>query len=409
MPIQEQYYPRTIEKVIAEASEMFKVVLLTGMRQTGKSTTLKRLCRAGRAFVSLDNARTRSEAENAPESFFIQHPVPLLLDEIQRTPSLFLQIKAEVDSRPDCGQIWATGSQKFALMKGVSESLAGRLLPLELMGLSIYEHDMKGATQVPYLPRVKPAPKLKLRSPEKTWACIWQGSWPKVIDETPRRRQFFYRALVETYLERDIHLGANVESLQSFRAFMTALAARTGQELRIGALAQAAGVAEPTVRRWLSIAEASGIIYLLRPYYANVAKQLVKSPKIYFTDTGLACYLCGISSPDALMAHPNNGAFFETFAVMEILKSWVHNGEAAAFFFYRDSKTQQEIDLLIRADGKLHPVEIKSSVQPGLAAIKNFKALEGLPEAVGHGAVVCLAPDVYSLTDRCTVHSIWAI
>lgn len=409
MSAEQTYLPRTIESVIRETSKLFKVVLLTGMRQTGKSTTLAHLAENNRARLALDNDDLLREAKQAAGIFFERHPTPLLLDEVQRAPNLFLQMKAEVDSRPDKGQIWATGSQKFALMKGVTESLVGRLIPLELMTLSIYERIGLGLQQKPYVPTVVTRELLPIPSYDEAWHTIWQGAWPEVAEASPRAREFFFRALLKTYLDQDIHRTLDIEKLSEFHTFISALASLTGQELRIGTLAQAAGVSEPTVKKWLSVAEASGIIYLLHPYLANIRKQLVKSPKVYFTDTGLAAYLCGFSSPEQLRTSREAGAFFETFALMEILKSWVHNGSRAEFFFYRDSKTREKNDLLIRADGKLHPVEFKSSDHPTPAAIKNFKVLQDLPEDIGHGAVVCLSQKSYALTNGCTVHSLWAI
>lgn len=403
------YLPRTIESVVLETSEMFKVVLLTGMRQTGKSTTLKHLAAKDRHYLNFDELELLSEATNAPSTFFKRHPTPILLDEIQRVPDLFLQIKAEVDCRTEKGQIWATGSQKFALMKGVSESLAGRLIPLELMPLSIYERVGQGLEQAPYLPSPVPASKLRIPDANEAWRIIWQGAWPGVVALTPRQRRFFYQALLETYLDRDIHHTLGVSKLWEFRKFITELASRTGQELRIGSLARTTGVSETTIKNWLSVAEASGIVYLLRPYSANINKQLVKSPKVYFTDTGLATYLCGLSSPEELRQYKDAGAFFETFALMELLKSWVHNGERADFFFYRDSKTQEEIDLLIHANGKLHPVEFKTSDHPSASAVKNFRVLSVLPAEIGHGSVICLTPNSYGLTNTCTAHSLWSI
>lgn len=411
MPIPQGYLTRTIEPVIKEVSEIFKVVLLTGIRQCGKSTCLQHLANAEgkRQSLTMDDAMLRSDAELAPGFFFKLHPTPLLIDEIQRTPKLFLQMKAEVDAKSEFGQIWATGSQKFSLMKGVSESLAGRLIPLELMPLSIYERQGLGLEQKPYVPSINPTNILPSVDKDHIWQTIWQGAWPGVINASPRQRRFFYDALISTYLERDIQLTSGVSKINEFRIFLQMLASLTGQELRIGALANAVGVSEPTIKAWLSTAQASGIIYYLRPYFSNINKQLVKSPKVYFTDTGLAAYLCGLSSPDALCAYKDAGAFFETFVITEILKSWVHNGEHADFFFYRDSRTREEIDLLIRHNGTLYPVEIKMGSHPGADAIKHFKVLNNLPEPIGHGAVICTTESNYGLSNRCTAHSVWRL
>ncbi len=411
MSIPQDYLHRTIEPVIKEASEIFKVVLLTGIRQCGKSTCFEYLAKqeGNRPSLTMDDALVRTDAELSPSFFFQLHPTPLLLDEVQRTPSLFLQMKAEVDKNAQFGQIWATGSQKFSLMKGVSESLAGRLIPLELMPLSIYERHGLGLAQKPYIPSMNPVGALSEVNADTIWETIWQGAWPGVIKANPRQRRFFYDALISTYLERDIQLTSGVSKIYEFRVFLQMLASLTGQELRIGVLANAVGVSEPTIRAWLSTALASGIIYYLRPYHSNINKQLVKSPKVYFTDTGLAAHLCGLSTPDALRAYKDAGAFFETFVITEILKSWVHNGEKADFYFYRDSRTREEIDLLIRHNGMIYPVEIKMGSRPGADAIKHFKVLQHLPEPIGHGAVICTTDHNYGLSNTCTAHSIWRI
>ncbi len=277
------------------------------------------------------------------------------------------------------------------------------------MPLSLYERVGKGLEQQPYVPSPEPSRILAPVTREALWRMIWQGAWPRVIDMTLRQRGFFYNGLVQTYLERDVRVEAGVEKLAEYRHFLRELALRTGQELRIGDVAKSVGVSDKTVKGWLSLAENSGLIFLLRPYYANIGKQLVKSPKVYFTDTGLAAYLIGFSSPEKMAEYVAAGAFFETFVIMEILKGWVHNGLRPEFFFYRDSKSQQEIDLLIRADGRLHPVEIKLSSHPTKEAVKNFSVMASLPEEIGHGAVICTAEAPYGLADGVTAHPVWQI
>lgn len=405
------YLPRTIEPIIQTVSELFKVVLLTGPRQCGKSTCLVHLAQqeSNRTYLSLDNPDLVAEVKAAPAQFFTHHPTPVLIDELQYAPDLFRLIKAEVDPKPDKGMVWATGSHKFELMKGFSESLAGRLIPLDLLPMSIYERNGLGLLQKPYVPTANPAPHLGAVDNETIWSTIWQGAWPDVINAPDFAREYFFNALISTYLLRDIWQSVGEARYIEFRKFITLLAARTGQELRVGALAEEVGVSVPLIKKWLSLAEGVGLIYLLKPYFANINKQLVKSPKVYFIDTGLAAHLCRIPNPEALKNHPNAGALFETFVITEILKSWVHNGKNADFYFYRDSKSRAEIDLLIRHDGKLHPVEIKASSHPTSQAIKNFKVLDDLPEPVGHGAVICTTSSNYGLSDTCTAHSIWSI
>lgn len=404
------YLHRTIEPVIKEVSEIFKVVLLTGSRQSGKSTCMAHLSEhTHRERLNLDNETLLSQAKGSAELFLLKHKFPLFIDEIQRAPNLFLQIKAKVDEIESYGQVWASGSQKFALMKGVSDSLAGRICPLNLMPLSLYERFGEGLKQKPYLPSKVPSDILQSANKEDLWKIIWQGAWPRVIDMNSRQRRFFYEGLVQTYLQRDIFTEAGVEKLAEYKNFLTELALRTGQELRIGSLAKSVGVNEKTIKSWLSVAEGSELIYLLRPYYTNIGKQFVKSPKVYFTDTGLAAYLIEFPSPKAMSEYKNAGAFFETFVITEILKSWIHNGLSPSFYFYRDTKTQQEIDLLIRSEGKLYPVEVKLSARPKKEAIKNFSVLKDLPEQIGQGAVICTSEIPYGLTDDVMVHSVWEI
>lgn len=405
------YLPRTIEPVVQTVSRLFKVVLLTGPRQCGKSTCLGHLAQqaGNRAHLSLDYPDLVAEVKAAPSQFFTHHPTPVLIEELQYAPDIFRLIKAEVDSKPDKGMVWATGSHKFELMKGVSESLAGRLIPLDLLPMSIYERNGLGLLQKPYVPTANPAAHLGDVDHETIWSTIWQGAWPDVINAPDADRDAFFHALLSTSLLRDIWQSVGEARHMAFLKFLALLAARTGQELRLGALADEVGASVHLIKKWLSLAERIGLIYLLRPYFANTNRQLVRSPRVYFIDTGLAAHLSRIPNPEALKNHPNAGAFFETFVITEILKSWVHNGKFADFYFYSDSKSRAEIDLLIRHDGKLHPVEIQASSHPTSQAIKNFKVLDDLPEPVGHGAVICTTSRTYDLSDTCTAHSISSI
>ena len=403
------YLPRTIEPIITRASSLFKVVLLTGLRQVGKSTCLIKLANGQRTVVSLDNSTVIDDAINSTAEFFQHYQMPILIDEIQRVPKLFQQIKDEIDKRKNGGLVWATGSQRFELMKGVTESLAGRMIAFELLPLSIYEREGKGLEQKPYFPSVTGNNVLPVKNFEETWQIIWQGAWPRVIDLDSEMRAWFFDGLMQSYLERDIRTEAGIAKYIEFNRFLRAIASRTGQELRIGTLANEVGVSQNTIKSWLSVAVASGIVYLLPPYYANINKQLTKSPKIYFTDTGLAAYLCGIKSAEALMQYKDAGAFFETFVVMEIVKSWLHNGKRPDIFFYRDSKTGAEVDLLIRDNNVIYPVEVKSSMAPTKQAIKHFDALKSLPETIGRGAVICMTPNSYGVAENVSAHSIWAI
>ena len=294
-------------------------------------------------------------------------------------------------------------------MQGAGDSLVGRLFELHLMPLSLYERQGKGLQQEPYVPTVSSRDILEKRSTEELWQMIWQGAWPAVFDKSVKQREQFFEAFLMTFLERDIRLLGNIEKLSAFRKFMRALAIRTGQELRLNKLAELTGVTEVTVRRWLSVAEASGLIFLLEPFSKNRTKVLAKSPKVYMTDTGLAAYLCGIATAEALQTDSNADAFFETFVVTELLKSWRHNGREPRFFFYRDQKKQAEIDLLIENGGKYHPIEIKMTAHPSVDMVRHFAELKKLDVPTGTGALICMTPQQRFLSDDVVTHSLWQI
>lgn len=403
------YLPRTVEKEILQLCKNFKVLLVTGMRQVGKSTLLQHLSEADRGYVSLDNFDDLDLAEQSPGAFFLQHPLPLFIDEIQRVPKLFRQVKFEVDKKSDNGQVWLSGSQRFSLMKGVGDSLAGRVFELHLMPLSIYEREGKGELQQPYLPSATPSGNLTQCATEKLWEIIWQGAWPALMGKSAKEREQYFEAFISTFLERDIKTLGNVDKLREFRKFILALALRTGQELRLNKLAEMTGVTELTVRRWLSVAEASGLVYLLPPFSSNTSKTLTKSPKVYFTDTGLAAYLCKFSTPQEMQKDTNAGAFFETFVITEILKSWRHNGLEPDFYYYRDAKKQTEIDLIIHRKRLYHPIEIKMTSHPKIDMIKHFSELSSMGVSVGMGAVICNCETQRFLADNVVAHSIWQI
>ena len=403
------YLSRTAEKEIPQLNANFKVLLVTGMRQVGKSTLLQHLTEGNRKYVSMDNFDDLDLAEQSPGAFFLQHPLPLFIDEIQRVPKLFRQLKFEVDKTNENGQVWLSGSQRFSLMQGVGDSLAGRVFELHLMPLSIYEREGKGKCQQPYFPGADRSPHLEQRSLEELWEMIWQGAWPALINKNKKQREQYFEAFISTFLEKDVKTLGNVDKLREFRLFMRALALRTGQELRLNKLAELTGVTELTIRRWLSVAEASGLIYLLPPFSNNANKTLTKSPKIYFADTGLAAYLCKFSTSEEMRRDSNAGAFFETFVVTEILKSWRHNGHEPDLYFYRDAKKQTEIDLIIHENGLYHPVEIKMSSHPTTDMIKHFSELQSLGLSVGMGAVICNCPAPRYLAENVIAHSIWMI
>jgi predicted AAA+ superfamily ATPase len=398
------FYPRTLSKVIARAGENFKVVMLTGMRQVGKTTLLRELA-GGRVYLTLDDPRTLKSAKEDPYLLFESHKPPLLIDEAQYAPELFSHVKMLVDGSDRTGQVWMTGSQQFLMMKGVSESLAGRMALIDLLGFSLYERENKALLQEPFLPSAQPSAVLPRRSAAETFEIIWKGSFPGLVTKTDGDWGLFYSSYVKTYLERDVRQLVNVGNELAFHNFLRVMAARTGQELNLSTVAGEAGVTVNTAKSWLSVLKTSGIVYLLQPYHPNVTKRVVKRPKLYFLDTGLAAYLTDWGTPAQLMAGAMGGAIFETFVFGEILKSYVHNGRQPSFYYYRDTN-KAEIDLIIAQNGALHPVEIKKTATPDKHMVKNFDLLTNLGKP-GYGALVCLTNEPFPLTKTASALSVW--
>lgn len=403
------YIHRTAENEFDSLCNNFKVILVSGMRQVGKSTLLQKLVTEERNYVNLDNSEDYELASNAPSAFFRQHQLPLIIDEIQRVPQLFRQVKAEIDKSDVCGQVWISGSQRFSLMQNVGDSLAGRIFEVHLMPLSIYEREGKGLVQSIYIPSEDLKNHLDPRSPSETWDIIWQGAWPELYRANSKGRSQFFEAFIQTLLERDIQTDRKIGKLADFRKFLKALAICTAQELRINKLSKLSGVTEPTVKRWLEVAQAIGLIYLLQPFSSDRSKTLTKSPKVYFCDTGLAAYLCGFSTANQMQRDTNAGAFFKTFVVTEILKSWYHNSIKPEMYYYRDAKKNTNVDLLIHANGLYHPVQVCMCEQPNISMTRHFSELDNLGVKRGFGAVICNCPSHRYLSDNVIAHSIWQI
>jgi len=401
------YRRRTLETFITKAARQFPVLLVTGARQVGKTTFLRRLSAKGRTYVTLDDPMVLALARKDPALFFQQFSPPLLIDEIQYAPGLLPYIKMEVDRNRKPGSYWLTGSQPFHLMKGVSESLAGRVGVVQLLGLSRKEWAGRSRESRPFLP-TPPEIRTRTRTGEKLplkelYRLIWSGAFPAIALNRKMDRDLFYASYVQTYLQRDIRDLARVGDEMSFLRFLRAAAARTGQLLNLSELARDADIAVTTAKNWLSILQASGVAYLLEPYHTNVTKRLVKTPKLYFLDTGLCAYLTEWSSPETLAAGAMAGAILETWVVVELLKGYWHNGRRAPFYYYRD-KDRTEIDLLIVQDGTAYPLEIKKTASPGKDDARHFRILEKRKMPVGPGGVICLAEQSLPLTP--TVQSI---
>ncbi len=404
-----KYLPRTIEPVIKKASEQFKVVMVSGMRQVGKSTLLKHLADEHRKLVTVTTS-TASQIAADPALFFEQNPAPAIIDEIQLAPSLFGELKAVVDRSEKKGQYWVSGSEKLQLMARVSEALPGRLLPFDLLPLSVYEQEGKGLEQKPFVPSkdVYLSRPLAARSVEQTWKTIFKGGWPELHagKVTPR---WLFSALVDLYIQRDVRVISNVDKTLSFDRFLRALAFCSGQELNVTSLAAFAGVGTPTVNRWLSIAAATGLIWLLPAFSLNVKKQIAKKPKLYMVDTGLLAYLLDLKTPKEMAAHQNAGRFFETFVVMEIVKSWLHNGHRPELYYLREDKGA-EIDLIMRDDvGKYHCIEVKTSTHPDTHMTKWIRKFEDYGYPMGLSSIISMTNRAYPLSKTIAAQSIWDI
>lgn len=392
------YIKRHLEEQILKASENYPVVMVCGQRQVGKSTMLNHLREVSRRYVTLDDMNARRLAEQDAGLFFETYGKPLLIDEFQRVPSLLLEMKRIVDQaalngEDVNGRYWLTGSQKFPMMKDVSESLAGRVAVFDLSSLSAAEVEGRPAQLFhPDLDSLRSRmASADSKDIHQIYSRIFQGGMPKLaVSDIERER--YYMDYVNTYIERDIKDLAQVGKLSAFYDFLVFIAARTSGELRYEEIANAIGISAPTAKSWISILERSGVIYLLRPYYSNMTSRLVKTPKLYFMDTGLAAYLCRWPSVETLENGAMDGAFFETYVVSEIVKSYFNAGKRPDLFYYRDID-KKELDLLIAEGDKLYPMEIKKNKSPAHPD-KNFRVLDKFHLDVQPGIVLCMCDEI---------------
>lgn len=379
---------------------MFGAILVAGPRQVGKTTMLKSITQ-DIGYVTLDDMILRTAAQEQSGTFFKDNPPPVFVDEIQKAPVLFEQIKMYIDRDHKKGQFYMCGSQQFKMMKGVSESLSGRIGLMTLLGYSLREI-AKVDFDLPFLPTDEyfVARKRSLADFEykDIWNIIHRGSMPELYENPDFDWQMFYGAYLRTYVERDVKEFTEIGDTVKFSKFMVAVAAMTGNLLNIASLARDVGISPPTAERWLSILVASNIIYLLQPYSNNITKRAIKTPKLYFLDTGLAAYLTKWTTPDVLKNGAMAGAFFESFVISEIIKSYYNKGVLEPpIYFYRD-KDMNEIDLLIEEGGTLYPIEIKKHADPTKKDIQAFDVLDTLSGIQrGPGGVVCLYDNLVTL------------
>lgn len=389
------YIKRNMEDIILTLNKQYPAILVTGPRQVGKTTMLKKLITLeenNRNYVSLDDLNDRALAKSDPAMFFQIHQPPVLIDEIQYAPELFTYIKIHVDKYQRAGDFWMTGSQLFKLMDGVQESLAGRVALLHLSPLSqqeVYGSQVGGFTlNVDVLANRQRA--VEPASAPEIFNRLFLGGMPALVSKKYQERNIFYSSYINTYLERDVKdLSGSIDSLK-FYNFLTAVAARASQMVNYKGIADDCDVDQTTAKSWLRILETLGIIFYLHPYSNNVLKRTVKTPKLYFYDTGLVCYLTKWSSAETAMNGAMNGALLENYTVSEIQKSYQNVGKESYLYYYRD-KDAKEIDLIMEGDGQLHPIEIKKTATPEKKMINNFSVIEKSPLQRGTGGVLCLS------------------
>jgi len=405
------FIKRHIKKAFHERMKWNNAIVVTGARQVGKTTFIEHEV-PDIPKIELDDKLTLEMAKNSTEEFMELNPPPVFIDEVQYAPEIFPYIKMIVDKSKKKGQYFLSGSQPFRLMKNISESLTGRAGILTMHGLSMREINNEDWNK-PFLPTKEYLLERKKNhietSVKEVWNVIWRGSYPELHEKPDYPWDIFYSDYLKTYLERDIRDLARVGDEMQFLQFLRIIAARTGQILNLSDIAKEVQISVPTVKHWISILETSGIIYLLLPYHNNFNKRVVKSPKIYFTDTGLSCYLARWNSPESLMTGAMNGAYFETFVINEIIKSYINDGKEVELYFFRDSNGA-EIDLLIYENGTLYPLEIKCTSEPNHKMIKTFDYITsnyGIKR--GEGGVICLSKLLLPLKDKDKIIPVWAI
>lgn len=405
------YLKRSLESIVRDASAEYPVVLVTGPRQVGKTTMLQKLMEdTDRSYVSLDDLNERALAKNDPELFLQIHKPPVLIDEVQYAPELFTYIKIIADRMKEPGAFWLTGSQAFKLMEGIRESLAGRVAVLSLTPLSqaeISERELQ-----PFKVDLGDLSERKgKRIPadlDGIYERIYRGSMPAIASGQITNIHMFYSSYISTYIERDVReISDSIDSLK-FMRFVTAVAARCGQMINMAEIAKDADINQKQVKDWLGILETLGIIFYLHPYSNNLLKRLIKTPKLYFYDTGLVCYLTRWSSAETLANGAMSGAILENYVVSEVAKSFLGCGQEPFMYYYRD-KDAKEIDIVLERDGELNPIEIKRSSNPGKELTKVFSLLDRASVPKGKGAIICMKQDLSAIDKDNYIIPVWLI
>ena len=398
-----KYIERTLERKFLKMSSFFKAVLITGARQVGKTTILKHLAEGQkRTYVSMDNTMARTLAKSDPVLFFQTYKPPIIIDEIQKAPELFEQIKIMCDESEERGLFWLTGSQQYNMMKNVRETLAGRIGILELYSLS--KNEVDGS-------RFPNEMDFSLACLQQRQACtgkndvvdvfdhIWRGGMPDAIYADAEQRQEYYNSYIETYLMRDVSEEGGITDSVRFRKFLNACAALVAEQVNYKTLAEAAEISQPTAKEWLRLLQGLGIIYLLQPFANNELKRLAKTPKLYFCDTGLCAYLSMWLTRDTLMNGAASGHYFENYVIIELVKNFSYSSVKANLTYYRDSNAK-EIDVMVVENGLIHPLEIKKSANPDRREIKKYEIIDKTNLERGSGGIICMCEEVIPIDGK---------
>lgn len=398
-----KYIERTLERKFLKMSSFFKAVLITGARQVGKTTILKHLAEGQkRTYVSMDNTMARTLAKSDPVLFFQTYKPPIIIDEIQKAPELFEQIKIMCDESEERGLFWLTGSQQYNMMKNVRETLAGRIAILELYSLS--KNEVGGI-------RFPNEMDFSLACLQQRQACtgkndvvdvfdyIWRGGMPDAIYADAEQRQEYYNSYIETYLMRDVSEEGGITDSVRFRKFLNACAALVAEQVNYKTLAEAAEISQPTAKEWIRLLQGLGIIYLLQPFANNELKRLAKTPKLYFCDTGLCAYLSMWLTRDTLMNGAASGHYFENYVIIELVKNFSYSSVKANLTYYRDSNAK-EIDVMVEENGLIHPLEIKKSANPDRREIKKYEIIDKTNLERGSGGIICMCEEVIPIDGK---------
>lgn len=389
-------YNREATEVIKKISDTFRVLLVTGPRQTGKTTLLKSLKPENMGYVTLDDKVLRKQAQDDPKLFLEEHPAPLFIDEAQYAPDLFSYIKINVDNSKAKGQYWITGSQQFNLMKNASESLAGRVGIVNLNSFT-YSEIVKNENKDLFNPdKLKKAAKIEVND---LFEIIFKGGMPEFYDNPKIDRNLYFQNYINTYIEKDVRELIEIGKLEEFKKFMVSIASRIGEQLNYSDISKDCGVSVPTIISWMSVLVSSGLVYLLEPYMSSQLKRMTHIPKIYFMDTGLAAYLAGWESARDLQLSSTSGHYLENFVICEIIKSYNARGIKPNLSYYRD-KEKHEINLVLYKNNKLYPFEIKKTASPNSSMISSFKYLENSKKEIATGGIICLYDNLMKMDEK---------